>query len=137
MHIAESPRRDGLLTTMLKSIDPQAAKLHHEGTNIITAAALETKEKLVAGGDVVGLLSVISYDNLLRYDEERNMLNRKLIIQAAEIHKNALPPESVLPYDTFIYCVKNAETFEEILHAVPKEWMGKIPQKDASPARLK
>lgn len=117
MDFPEFSPRDGFFTGELSSIDPDAAKLRRKVNEILNKEALESRQQLAAKGNIWGLVSIIPSEFLLD--------NRDLLIQAAANREQAKEGEPTMRYATFIRCVKTAITPEEVLYAIPTEWIGK------------
>lgn len=104
----------GGVTEFLEEHFPEEAKTRKKIKEELNKEALEARSLLAQNGDIWGLLYNIPSKYLLTDD------NRDFLIQAAR-KCEAGHPEPTMQYKTFIYYVENAETSEEILHAVPRE----------------
>jgi hypothetical protein len=120
MTIIEKTHTDGALTTMLSGIDPVAADMRRRINEYLDEEAIEKRRQLVSDGNIWDLISSIHPQHILD--------NRDLLIQAAISRELAMEKEGpTMRYSTFIYCVRTAQNPDDILYAMPVEWVGKIP----------
>jgi hypothetical protein len=115
----------GEVTQFLEINSPEEAKLRKRIKEELDKETLENRNNLAKTGDIWGLIGIIPFDRLPD--------NRKLLALASENReKNREKDAMFLPtmrYETFRYLLRSATTPEEILRAIPAEWMDiKLPK---------
>jgi hypothetical protein len=124
-----NPRSNGF-TEFLDKNAPALGIIHHEQLQFDAEKSSQEAQDAAENGDIWTTLNILirdhSFKETLEIGNAKDEQRRDLLIRAAQQRQASHLNEPTMRYETFMSTVKTAKTMEDILHAMPTEWLGKI-----------